>query len=309
MATNSSPSPCNAALTPERLIRAAAELRGACRTGFAEAGPVDERHVAIYRDWIAAGRHGSMGYLERYDDIRRDPRLLLDGARSIICCAFDYRQPYHNRHIADYALGDDYHTVVRRQLESLAAYIRERFGGETRVCVDTAPIRERYWASRAGLGVIGLHNQLIVPGIGSQVFLGEVLWTGELPPDKSLLDSDCGHCGRCHSACPGGAIDGRGGLDARRCHSYLTIECRDNLDDSVGLGDNIVGCDICQRVCPHNIPVTTPPALFRPRPDVLALTREAIAAMDHESYCTAFRDSAIRRIKHPRLLHLAQKKH
>ena len=88
MATTFSPSPCNAALTPERLIRAAAELRGACRVGYAEAGPVDDRHVAIYRNWIAAGRHGSMTYLERYDDIRRDPRLLLDGARSIICPAY-----------------------------------------------------------------------------------------------------------------------------------------------------------------------------------------------------------------------------
>lgn len=277
---------------------------GACCAGVAPAEPIAECDVEAYRNWIAAGCHGTMDYLAKYDEVRSDPRLLLDGARSVLCTAFSYFAPGQQRSplFADYALGEDYHTALRTALAPVAEWMQQRVpGSATRICIDTAPLRERLMAVRAGLGFIGLNNQLITP-VGSHVFLAEILWTADVEPSQPCT-GQCLKCGRCIAACPGRALDGRGALDARRCLSYLTIEYRGELPDDLRLPGRIYGCDICQDVCPLNSGKGTDViAPLRPRQAILALDRAAIAALTPETYATTFRRSAIRRAKLPHLL-------
>lgn len=274
---------------------------GVYRFGIADAAPVDEYYRHAYSRWIEQGMHGTMTYLGRYHDVRSDPRLLLPGARSVISCAIPYYYPLHpgeNRAgFASYALGSDYHDVVRQHLETVARFIRDNFGGETRVCVDTAPIRERYWAMRSGVGFIGRNNQLIVPGAGSYFFLGEILTTQPFQADKPCTLT-CGDCGRCTRLCPSGALSGCGAADASRCLSYLTIEHRGPFEPLTDLHGHIYGCDVCLQVCPHNAnpPVATIDEL-RPRKAVLELTRAAIVTMTQEEFSVIFRRSAVKRAK------------
>ena len=234
---------------------------GAARLGIAAAGTVDPEAAAIYDRWIAAGHHASMTYLERYADIRLSPQLLLPGTRTLLVCAFPYYTDEPLRlPIALYARGRDYHEVVRERLLQLSQAVTSRWGGETRACVDTAPLRERYWAVRSGLGFTGINNQLIVPGIGSYVFIGTLLWTVGVTPDNPCSDR-CMQCMRCVSACPAGAINPDGSaIRAERCLSYLTIEHRGDLPPDTDLCGHLYGCDECQRVCPHNTTVTPTPS-------------------------------------------------
>lgn len=274
------------------------------------ASPVDAGAVAFHSRWLAEGRHAGMAYMENHAALRADPRTLLPGARSIICVAFPY---YTDRPVALpislYARGRDYHEVVRRLLEPLAAALP----GESRICVDTAPLRERYWAARAGLGFIGRNNQLIIPGLGSYFFLGFVLTTEELPPTAASVEPACGDCRRCVDACPGRCIsaDGRA-IDARACLSYLTIEHRGPLPDGMRL-PTLYGCDVCQQVCPHNARVRpTHIADFYPSAALAALTAADVAALTPGSFSALFSRSAIKRTKLSGLLrnlsHLAYKR-
>ena len=274
---------------------------GASAVGFAVAEPVDERVCDLYADWIARGCHGEMSYLDRYHDVRSDPRLLLPGASTVIVAAFNYKpehtQPSGAPRIAAYALGRDYHEVVRARLSTVAARLCGEYGGEARVCVDTAPIRERYWAVRAGVGFVGVNSQLIVPGVGSMCFLGEIIWTGEVTPDEPCT-GHCDRCMKCVAACPGGAIGADGSFDARRCHSYLTIEYRGELPSGLDLGDRLYGCDVCQQVCPHNCDAeASSVAEFRPSDEVLALDAEKVRQMTPEEFSRMFRHSAVKRTR------------
>ena len=167
----------------KELIRARALQLGAYRCGFAIADVVAEPQRRIYAQWIADGKHGTMDYCARYSDVRDDPRLLLPGAQTVISCAFYYDTGVRNPHIATYALGADYHYVLKHRLAQLGDWLVAQYGGEYRALVDTAPMRERYWAQQAGIGFIGLNNHLIIPGAGSYFFLAELLWTIPLPPD------------------------------------------------------------------------------------------------------------------------------
>lgn len=299
-------------------VVAAARAAGACAAAFVRLEALDDADTALYDNWIARGANAGMDYLARYSDIRRDPRLLLDGAQSMLVTAFAYAPTpdRRSRLIADYALGDDYHTVLRERLRPVAALMESLHeGSATRICVDTAPLRERLWAARADLGSIGLNNQLIIPGIGSRVFLAEILWTAPLPQHSTFKIQNskscisCISCRRCVDACPGGALDGKGGIDAGRCLSYLTIEHRGDLPDTLSLrGRSIYGCDICQDVCPCNS--STPPVPvpeFAPRPAVASLTLDDIAAMDADTFSRTFARSAVKRAKLSGLLRNAAK--
>jgi epoxyqueuosine reductase len=280
-------------------VRKLALDAGAFRVGFATVDLVDDNAVNAYNERIAGGCFGEMDYLKRNNDIRRDPRLLLNDAQTIICCAFSYHQPTSHPYIADYALGDDYHDVLRRRLNDFCEKIKALYGGDTRVCIDSAPLRERYWAVRAGLGVIGLHDQLIIPGAGSRFFLAEVLWTCPTEPDAPLEPNTCLRCGACVKACPGKALDGKGGLDARRCLSYLTIEYRGEFTTDTPTITGYYGCDICQRVCPMNHTATPPDCLpeFTPRETLATLTPEHVTEMTQEEFSRIFKGSAIKRTK------------
>lgn len=276
----------------------------ACRWGVARAEPVDADAQRLFDQWLSTGRHASMAYMERYPQVRSDPRLLLEAApaRSIIVAAFSYYNPVDANPLGWplYALGRDYHETVRSRLEAVAGQIETHTGSKCRVCVDTAPLRERYWARRAGVGRIGRNGLLIVPGVGSYVVIGAIITSLELPPSEPL-GGDCGRCDRCVEQCPGRALDGHGGVDARRCLSYLTIECRDQEIDpptADGRLTAIYGCDICQRVCPHNrLPSITAVADFTPRREILALTRADVASMTQERFSAIFAHSAIKRVK------------
>lgn len=280
-------------------LRAIAAEAGACACGAAPAGPIGHDDVRQFDRWIAEGRHAAMTYMERYPDLRADPRLLLDGAQTVIVCAFSYftSEPV-NLPIALYARGRDYHEVVRERLQLISTRITALHGGLTRLCVDTAPLRERLWATRCGLGFIGLNNQLIVPSTGSYVFLGTILWTGRAESSQPLA-GDCGHCRRCIAACPAKALQADGSaLDARRCLSYLTIEHRGDFHPATDLCGHLYGCDECQRVCPHNSAAApTPIADFHPSEALAHLTAPDVAAMTPQQFNALFRHSAIRRTK------------
>lgn len=279
-------------------VRALVSDAGACRVGFAAAGQVDASDSRLSASWLARGCHGAMDYMANHCDLRSDPRLLLDGAATVISCAFDYRQPKQNPIFADYALGEDYHNVIRRRLKAAAKEICRRFGGEARICVDTAPVRERYWAVMAGVGTLGLNGQLLVDGIGSKVFLAEILWTVAVEPDSPLRNQLCDGCRKCVEACPGRALDGRGGVDARHCLSYLTIEHRGALPDGLRLNGRIYGCDICQDVCPLSVKTDKVSVVeFTPDPQVMSLTGKDIINLDEENFNRIFAHSAVRRAK------------
>lgn len=292
--------------------RLIAELSGAVAAGVATAAPVNEQARRHYERWIEAGCHGAMDYMTNYRDIRDNPQLLLDGAQSLIVFAFSYyhtdRQPADSgARIAMYAHGSDYHNVLKKRLKPVVSALKDRFGGDYRICIDSAPLMERYWAVEAGIGFIGLNGQLIVPGAGSYCFIATIVSTVAFAPSGRNA-GECLKCGRCIANCPGKAISAGGWIDARRCLSYLTIEAgrtaeaSEPLPDGVVRGDRLVGCDVCQEVCPHNrdaVPTKIPQ--FAMREAVRNLTAAQVLRMDETEFDSLFAGSAIRRAKLTRL--------
>lgn len=275
---------------------------GIAKYGVARAEKVDAEHIAAYKSWISAGSHASMSYMERYEEVRDDPRLLLDDAKSVISCAIPYPSPCSNdtsnSPISSYALGSDYHEVAREKLQRAALRLTELMGGTTRVCIDTAPIFERYWAQKCGLGFIGRNHHLIIPELGSCFFLGEIITTLELEPNKPL-NEQCLMCGKCLKACPTGALQTDGSFDARKCLSYLTIEHRGEFEPGTDLHGHLYGCDVCAAVCPHNQAATqcNIDPLLQPRNEVKALTVEKAASLTQTEFSKIFSHSAVKRTK------------
>lgn len=275
---------------------------GACAGGVCAAAPLPQPERQRFSDWLERGCHGSMDYLSRNRDCAFDPSTLLEGVRAIICAAYAYSPANDSdRHplFADYARGADYHKALVKRLRPVARHLESLApGSRTRICVDTAPLRERYWAQAAGLGHSGLNGQLIVPSVGCGVFLAEILWTeavdGAVQVGQTPAKSSCIECGACVRACPAGALDGRGGLDARRCLSYLTIEHRGDLPEGLSLSKRIYGCDICRDVCPENIQ-TEPLPEFRLRPQLKEVTTQTLLQMTEADYTGITSGSAIRR--------------
>lgn len=296
-------------------IKAEASRLGFFVCGFARAEPVSEAMRQHYLGWLADGRNADMAYLGNNLDKRFDPRLLMPGVKTIVVVAQNYfparRLPEGEPQIADYALGLDYHDIVKQKLRQLAATVGI---ADYRAFVDTAPVLERYWAVRAGLGWIGKNQQLIIPHAGSEFFLGELFVTVELPPDEPLPNR-CGTCHRCVDACPTHAlslpatcVEGYGDItrfDARLCLSYQTIENRGELtvDAKAAMGDTFYGCDRCQRACPWNRfakPSTEP--LLQPREELLAMTRQKWENLTEEDYRRLFKGSAVKRAKYEGLM-------
>lgn len=295
------------------LIKRLGKEAGAIAVGVARAAAPELAHSEYYSRWISGGNHGEMGYLANYQDLRRDPSLLFENgaaAESVISFAFPY---FHSKgqapeaaRFAMYAHGDDYHEVLRRRLKPVGEAI-EKMGHQARVCVDTAPVLERYWAQQAGIGFIGRNRMLIVPGYGSYCFLAEIITTLPLEYD-SPCKQRCRGCDRCISRCPGGALRSAD-FDASRCLSYLTIEYRGELPaaiDETGmerpisrvLAGRVYGCDECQRACPHNQEATdTPLQEFHLRPALRDLTCEEIIQMTQPEFSTIFSHSAVKRAK------------
>jgi len=250
------------AVTAQDVINRCQAL-GFARAGIAPAAPT--AYADELRDWLAAGKHGEMHYLEKYMDQRLDPRNMLPGAAAVICVADRYDNGWtddpnaSNRpvgRIARYARGRDYHKVMKKRLHQLCDELNTHYPDhEFRACVDTAPVLEREHAQRAGLGAVGKHTLLIEHGVGSYLLLGEILTTLAIEPTQPAEPDPCGSCTRCIDACPTDAIT-PWSVDATKCISYLTIEHRSAIDQQYheAIGDWIFGCDICQEVCPHNQP-------------------------------------------------------
>lgn len=302
---------------------------GACAVAFAPLRPVDRHAWESYSRWIAVGGHASMAYLANHSEIRRNPALLLDDGPqpggTVVCAAFAYASDVTFRpgalRIARYALGDDYHEVLRRRLQPVADAILAATGHPARICVDSAPILERYWAVQSGLGFTGRNRQLIIPGIGSHIFLAELVTRAEFTPYGTPIDLQCPEgCDRCLRACPNGALTTsnrqpwRGsheeavsnrlhetcGFDSRRCLSFQTIENRGEIDADLTVPrGRFYGCDICLEACPLSRPsrrVTVLPE-FRPREPLLSLTAATVSALTPAAYSLLFRHSPIRRAK------------
>ena len=260
-----------------------------------------------YQQWVEQGMAGDMRYLtDHRAQVRMDPKLLLPSAKSILCVGKLYNTPqlYSTAFddsakgwISRYAWGDDYHVILRRDLEHVAALLPP--GTEYRICVDTAPLLERSYARSAGLGWIGKNTCLINEPLGSWFFLGEMLTSLELEPGAPPADR-CGTCTRCIEACPTDAIRPEGYvLDARLCISYLTIELRGSIPGDLrqASGGHLFGCDICQDVCPWNrrAPVTDD-TNFEPRS--IAPPLAEMAAISEEQFREMFRTTPVFRAKY-----------
>ena len=286
-------------------IKAEAKGLGFFACGIAKAEAVDSGTADGYRRWIADGGHASMHYLADNIDKRLDPRLLMPGVKSIVCVALSYAPaktiPADQYQIAYYAYGKDYHDVMKQKLHALASAC----GITTyRAFCDTAPVLERYWAQRAGLGWIGRNHQLIIPHAGSMFFLGELFVTDTLHYD-SPTPNRCGRCHACLDACPTSSIiSNQSSFISNNCLSYLTIEHRGPIPHSSFLIPNsIYGCDICQLACPWNrfaVPTTEP--AFQPSEALLTMTKEKWHNLTEEQYRQLFKGSAVKRAKYAGLM-------
>lgn len=281
--------------------------------GIAEVASADTEALFFDR-WIAEGCHAGMKYMENYRDIRLDPAGLVEGARSVISVALNYypaqKQSPDSPRISYYAYGKDYHIVVKDKLRQLWEYITSLIPvldstlPAARFFTDSAPILERYWAWKAGLGWIGKNTNLIIPGKGSFFFLGEIVTTLELDYDTPQKNR-CGACRRCLDACPTGALERPGHLNANKCISYLTIEHKGDIpsEQASRLGDRLYGCDTCQEVCPWNrFASPTREAAFSPSPAFLSLKKEDLRCFTRDDYNRIFAGSAVKRAKYEGLI-------
>lgn len=257
-----------------------------------------------YMKWIEDNWHADMHYMARNIDKRVDPRLLVEGAKSIISVALNYyphkKQASHAPQFAYYAYGKDYHDVIRGKLKKLFEFISARQPELTgRYFSDSAPVLERFWAAQAGIGFVGKNSLLIIPGKGSFFFLGELIIDIELEYDSPIAEN-CGSCTRCLDGCPTSAIEEPYKVNANKCISYQTIENRGEISSYVAprLKNYVFGCDICQKVCPWNR-VSTPHNTieFMPNDSFMNLDLKKMLEMDEEEYREVFRGSAVKRAK------------
>jgi len=288
------------------LIKEKASQLGFFLCGISRAEYMEEEARNLDR-WLSQNYHGQMGYMVNHFDKRVDPTLLVPDAKSVISLAYNYFNPTRQADkdapkLSMYAYGKDYHKVVRKKLNQLFSWIKANFGDiDGRVFVDSAPILERDWAKRSGIGWIGKNTLIIHPRKGSFFFLAEIILDLDLEYDNPMSDY-CGTCTRCIDACPTDAIDEQGYvMDGSKCISYLTIELKDDIPAEFrGKMDNwMFGCDICQQVCPWNR-FSTPheESNFMPKEDLLTMTKEDWQNMTQSTFDTLFEGSALKRTKY-----------
>ncbi len=299
-------------LALEERLKEQARALGFELAGIAPATLADG--FARLRDWLAEGLAGEMTYMHRHAEARRHPCAVLAEVRSVVMVGMNYFPPPEaaparaplTGTVARYARGVDYHDVLRDRLNALLAWVRQEVPGcRGRGVVDTAPLLERDFARRAGLGWFGKNTMLLNKRLGSYFFLGALLLDIDLTPDPPHDGAHCGTCTACLQACPTGAFPEPGRLDARRCISYLTIELKGSVPEDLrpGLGDWVFGCDVCQEVCPWNrkTPPTREPA-FQPRPDLEAVDLLELLNLSEEEFRRRFRGTALMRAKRRGLL-------
>ena len=295
----------------ETRLKQQARALGFDLVGVAPAAPADG--FDRLRDWLARGFAGDMAYMHRHAEARRHPDSILPDVRSVVMLGMSYKpfseedndDPDKGR-VARYARGADYHDVLRERLNQLLAWLQsERPGCHGRGVVDTAPLLERDFARRAGLGWFGKNAMLLNKRLGSYFFLAALLVDVELRPDAPFEARHCGTCTACLDACPTTAFVGPGVLDARRCISYLTIELKGSVPAELrrGLGDWLFGCDVCQEVCPWNRKAPAATSLpLGARPDLVAVDLIELLGLTDEEFRRRFRGTALMRTQRRGLL-------
>ena len=287
-----------------QLIKEEAHRLGFSFVGFSKADFLEEEAPRLEK-WLKEKQHGEMSYMENNFDKRLDPRLLVEGSKSVISLLYNYYSDQKQSDptapkISTYAYGEDYHFVIKRKLKSLLHFIEDNIGQvDARVFTDSAPVLDRAWAKKAGLGWIGKNANLINKNQGSYFFIAEIILDLDLIYDSPVQDY-CGSCTKCIDACPTGAIIQPYVVDGSKCISYFTIELKEAIPQELkGKMDNwMFGCDICQQVCPwnsfslqHNEPA------FNPHPDLLSMTKGDWKDLQEDIFKELFRKSAVKRTK------------
>jgi epoxyqueuosine reductase len=289
----------------KQLIKDKATELGFFYCGFSKADFLEEEAPRL-ENWLNLNYQGKMSYMANYFDKRLDPRLLVDDAKTVVSLLLNYypekKQHSESPKISKYAYGEDYHTVIKDKLKELFQFLKENIGDVNgRAFVDSAPVMDKVWAKKSGLGWIGKNSNLIHPKEGSFFFIAELIIDLEIEPDGPMKDY-CGTCTKCIDACPTEAIVQPYQVDGSKCISYLTIELKDELlpSEFKGKMDNwMFGCDICQDVCPWNrfSKITQEPR-FIPNPLLLELNSTEWKELNEEVFNQMFKLSAVKRTKY-----------
>ncbi len=287
-----------------QLIKSEAKRLGFLSCGISKAEFLEEEAPRLER-WLNQHMHGSMHYMENHFDKRLDPTKLVEGSKSVISLLYNYYSPEKQQDesapkISKYAYGTDYHFVIKDKLKSLLNFIQDEIGQvHGRTFVDSAPVLDKAWAAKSGLGWIGKHSNLLTQQVGSFYFIAELIVDLELEYDTPTTDH-CGTCTACIDACPTEAIVEPYVVDGSKCISYFTIELKDELPQSFKgkFDDWMFGCDVCQDVCPwnrfsqsHNEP------LFNPHPELLSMTKKDWEEITEDVFKKVFKKSAVKRTK------------
>jgi len=284
-------------------IKSEAKRIGFMSCGISRAGFLEEEAPRLEK-WLNDNRHGKMQYMENYFDKRLDPTLLVDGAKSVISLLLNYypeqQQASDTYKISKYAYGQDYHFVIKEKLKELLYSINENIGEVGgRAFVDSAPVMDKAWAAKSGLGWIGKNSNLLSKQVGSFFFIAELIVDIELEYDHAVTDH-CGSCTACLDACPTQAIIQPYVVDGSKCISYFTIELKENIPEEMkgSFADWVFGCDVCQDVCPWNRfskPHREP--LFNTNPDLLSFTKKDWEEITEDTFRAVFKNSAVKRTK------------
>lgn len=293
----------NSKTTYSQFIKSAAKRLGFLSCGISKAGFLEQEAPRLER-WLNKNHNGQMTYMENHFDKRLDPILLVDDAKSVVSLLLNYypseTQGDDSFKISKYAYGQDYHFVIKEKLKELLFSIQEEIGDVTgRVFVDSAPVLDKAWAAKSGLGWIGKNSNLITQRVGSFYFIAELILDLDLEYDYATTDH-CGSCTACIDACPTQAIVAPYVVDGSKCISYFTIELKENIPQEMKgkFDDWAFGCDTCQDVCPWNRfskPHAEP--LFNPNPDVIAMSKKDWIEITEETFRVVFKNSPLKRTK------------
>jgi epoxyqueuosine reductase len=286
-----------------QLIKTEAKRLGFLSCGISKAEFLEEEAPRL-ENWLKKNMHGEMGYMENHFDKRLDPTKLVEGSKSVISLLLNYfpeeSQKENTFKISKYAYGQDYHHVIKSKLKELQNFISEEIGEVSgRAFVDSAPVLDKAWAAKSGLGWIGKHSNLLTQQVGSFYFIAELIVDLELEYDHRVTDH-CGTCTACIDACPTEAIVEPYVVDGSKCISYLTIELKNEMptDFKGKMDDWMFGCDVCQDVCPWNrFSKSHREPLFDPNPQLLSMTKKEWEEITEDVFKKVFQKSAVKRTK------------
>ncbi|MDI1304208.1 MAG: tRNA epoxyqueuosine(34) reductase QueG [bacterium] len=284
-------------------IKSEAKRLGFLSCGISKAGFLEQEAPRL-ENWLNKNRNGEMSYMENHFDKRLNPTLLVDDAKSVISLLLNYYpEQFQNEHsykISKYAYGQDYHFVIKEKLKELLFSIQSSIGDVSgRAFVDSAPVLDKAWAAKSGLGWIGKNSNLLTQKVGSFYFIAELIVDLDLEYDNATTDH-CGTCTACIDACPTQAIVAPYIVDGSKCISYFTIELKENIPQEVKgkFDDWAFGCDVCQDVCPWNkFSKANNEPLFNPNPELLSMTKKDWKEITEETFRVVFKDSPLKRTK------------